>query len=744
MNENSTEIDNRLDVVIKAEKQFFYSSESDFGIFACVIARETKDSEKIVINNFGNFTVKGSMPILEPGKQYKAKVIPKDDKKFGLGYEVVSIYEEVPTTKEAQKKFLSALLTEKQVDEIFNAYPDTDVINLIEEGKFDHSIVKGLGDKTFEKVKDKVLKNLEYREAIIQLSEEYGISFNMIKRMSDSYGSPTLLIQKIKEDPYILSYDVDGIGFKKADAIALRHGIEKDSPKRISACILFILDEQANSGHTWVSRNKLSAKVAEELGLRMKMVTDFIKDVPTNAQINKKVYIDDKRVALEKNRKAEESVASHIKRLLEIEDNYIIPDIQARVDEAERNQGFDFTDEQREAIELAIKKNVIVINGKAGTGKTSVLKGVLNVLMGQEGLTYITCALSGKASQRIQESTGLDSSTMHRALAYNPKMGGFQHNEYEPMPYDIIVLDEASMVNSYLMSKLVCAVKDGAKLIILGDTAQLEPIGVGNCLLDLIKSGEVPRVELTIVHRQAQKSGILSVANGVREGKQFTKSNDFSKRKLGELKDLMFYPYKDAETVYQSVLQIAKGYASSGGSILDFQVIVPMKTRGDLSTFNINQALQDIFNPSTEDKQSIVRGKIEFREGDKVIQNGNNYDVNVFNGTIGIIEFIDIVKKIMVINFEGVGRVEYKSDELSQIDHAYALTVHRTQGSQWKNVVVAFDYSSYVLLSRQLVYTALTRAIKVCFLPVQLSALIHAIKTDKSSERNTFLVDMLE
>jgi exodeoxyribonuclease V alpha subunit len=728
---------------VKPTYKMFYKEENSFGIFSVEISKDTEDASEIKTTSYGNFTIKGSMPFLDADKQYVVKVKSKIaiDKQGRESYEVASIYEKMPTSKDEQETYLRAVLTEKQVEEIFKVYPDHDILEMIAEDKFDYSLVKGLGDVTYQKVKEKVIKNLEYREAIVKLSEKYGVSHNMIKKMSDHYGSPTLLVQKIEEDPYILSYEVDGIGFKKADTIAMAEGVEKDSPQRIGACILYILDEESNNGHTWVSRNGISAKVAKELGLRMKNVTNYFDEIPTNTQINRRVYIDDSCLALKKNKKAEQEVANHIKRLLDIESNYHITNIDAKIDEAEEEQGFEFTSEQREAIQLAIEKNVIIINGKAGTGKTSVLKGVLKVLTGQDDLSYATCALSGKASQRIQESTGLMSATMHRLLKFNPN-GGFAHDEENQLEQDIIVLDEASMVNSYLMSKLVCAIKDGAKLIILGDTAQLEPIGVGNCLLDMINSNAVPRVELTIVHRQAQKSGILSVANGVREGIQFAKKNEFSKKKLGELKDLWFYPCKEADKVFNNVLKLAEKF--KGGNILDFQVVVPMKKRGKLSTENLNIALQDIFNPDDIGKQAIKRGNTVFRQGDKVIQNGNNYEVNVFNGTIGIVEYVDMSKKLMVIHFEGVGRVEYESDGLNQIDLAYALTVHRTQGSQWKYLVFAFDYSSYKLLSRQIVYTALTRAVSYGFLVCELSALIHAVRTDNSTQRNTFLVEMLK
>lgn len=736
------EKNDKIELIIKPERELFYSNDTNFGIYAVAIAKETEDSSKVKLNDYGNLTVKGSMPVLEYGRSYKVRVVAKEDRKFGLGYEIQSVYEMMPTSKDDQKKFLSAILTEKQVGNIFAVYPDDDVIELISEDKFEYEKVKGLGEVTYNKVKKKVMDNIEYREAIVKLSEQYGVTHNMIKKMSDAYGSPTLLVQKIQEDPYILAYDVDGIGFKKADTVALANGIKKDSPKRIGACINYILEQEANSGHTWVSRNKLSSQVAEELGLRMKNIQEFIDmlEVDSDTKLSSRIRVEDSLLALEKNYKAELNIASNIQRLLDVEDNYHITNIEAKIDEAEREQGFDFTEEQRDAILKAVKKNVIIINGKAGTGKTSVLKGVLKVLTGQQDLIYATCALSGKASQRIQESTGLDSFTIHRLLGFNPS-GGFEFNEENKLPHDIIVLDEASMVNSTLMSYLIRAVKDGAKFIILGDTAQLEPIGVGNVLLDLINSDVVPRVELTIVHRQAQKSGILSVANGVREGVQFVGKNEYGKKRLGELKDLWLYSYKNAETVYNSVLELSSKYK---GSILDYQIVVPLKSRGKLSTKNMNEELQKIFNPDEIGKPSIIRGKVTFRKGDKIIQNGNNYTTNVFNGTIGIIEFIDVATKVVVINFEGVGRVEYKDDELGQIDLAYALTVHRTQGSQWKHVVFAIDYSSYVLLSRQLVYTALTRASENCFLLCELNALHHSVRTDKSTKRNTFLQGMLK
>lgn len=1079
------------ELIVKPTFKMFYDDNSNFGIFSVETAKETNDVGHIKTNSFGTFTIKGTSPLLENKKQYTVR-LKKElsvDKKGRESYDIISIYENMPSSREEQEAFLKTLLTENQTKGILEKYPNDDVIELIAEGKLDYSDIKGIGDTTFEKIQTKVKENIQYKQAIATLSN-YGVSFTMIKKMVNSYGSPVILLKKVEDNPYILSYDVDGIGFKKADTIALSFGIPEDSKKRIEACILFILRSKSDEGHSWVTKKSLGASVSKELGLRMQTVNDFIDDI-TNAEINSKLYVDDVRVALKSNFDYENIISYNVKRLLEVENNYIVNGVDYKINEVEEEQGFSFTDEQRKAIELALQKNVVIINGKAGSGKalennsliktpngdvkigdikvgdevfntygstskvigvypqgekevwevefsdgvvikccedhlwdyqtrsqrdrklgfktattreiqdmgiktgsekaskwniyipmtqpvqykekdnfippyllgaligdgnssygnisitnveedvlkniereankigyhlskkgnsisyslkmnehkkysklrtkleelglynvnsydkfiprsylessvderiqllnglidtdgecrnsnyyysttsrqlcldivelvrslgmtasyserqtyytyngekrkgrksyrvsiktseempkihtskkheskwkkgqssarrtirritptgvkkemtcievdskdslfltdgfvvthnTSVVKGIVSVLKSRDDLKYATCALSGKASQRIKESSGLDSSTIHRLLHYNPRTG-FIFNEDNKLEHDVIILDEASMVDAFLASKLLCAIKDGAKLIILGDTGQLQAIGSGNVLSDLMTSNVVPRVELTKVHRQAQKSGILSVANMVREGRQFTSSNDFSNKKLGELKDLWLYPFKEAENVYKNVIAIAKKYK---GDITEFQVIVPMKKRGKLSTKNLNEELQDIFNPDEIGKPSIKRGDIVFRQGSKIIQRGNDYDLGVFNGTIGMIEFVDNANKIMVVNFEGVGRVELNEEKIKKIDLAYALTIHSVQGSQWTYTVVAFDYASYVLLSRELIYTALTRASKLCFLTCELNALIHAVKTDKSTKRNTFLVELLQ
>lgn len=734
---------NSFELHIKSAYEKYYGAEKSYGIYAVNVEYDSPNQDEVdEICDFNReINMVGSMPRLKEGSIYVAKLKHTRHPQYGKQYEVVSIYKKPFSSREEQVTFLGTLISSNQLEKICTAYPTENIVELIEQDKLDPSLIKGVGEKTISKIKDKIADNKKYESAIIELNGNFGINYNAIKRLSDKYGSPDLLIQKINENPYLLT-EVDGYGFKKVDEIALQMGVEKKSKNRIQSCVEYILDENANSGHAWVKRTKLISQAIKLLGVKISDVQEIL-DIIEERDFT---VLDDK-VYMNKYWEYENGIARHIHRLLGSKVEYKVENIEEVIKEIEGNQGFQFTEEQKKAIYYAVEYNVIVVNGKAGTGKTAVIKGIIGVLNKVSGIEYATCALSGKASQRIQESTGLDSSTMHRLLGYNPNLG-WTYNEEAPLGHDVIMLDEVSMVNSQLFYYLCRAIKDGGKLIVSGDVAQLEPIGVGNVLVDLLASNKVPKVELTIVHRQAQMSGILSNANMVREGRKFLSDSDYKNQRLGELKDLYMYPYKESKKVYESILQISKKY---DGDIMDFQVLTPMKNRGDISTRNINRELQLIFNqdPTYVDKKkkierTIDRKKVTFLEGDKVIINGNHPDKGVFNGTMGIIEYIDSVGEgQIVIEFESVGRIMFKKDEMKSIDLGYCISIHKSQGSQWKYVLLALDYSSYVLLNRQSTYTGMTRAVEALFFCVELKALQFSIETDKSSQRNTFLKDLL-
>jgi len=730
-----------LQIHLKPVKDMYYDSSSNYGVFACEIAKENPDSKKVIYNNYGNFTVKGIMPKLENTKTYVAKLKEVKDK-YGLGYEVVNIYEEKLSTHEEQQKFLKAFITEKQLASILTVYPKENIIELIEQDKFDYSKIKGIGYTTYQRIKEKIMENKDLQNVYATL-QEYGLTHNKIRKLSEHYSSPQLLLDKIKENPYILADEVEGIGFRQADTIALTKGIKKDSSYRLMACLKYVLSEQANNGHVYVEEKDVTIYMKDYLKIKSFLIEKFLTSIKEKEISD--IYIEETRFALKQYYLNEVAIAKDIKRLMDHSYELKVNQLEEKLIKIEIEQGFDFTGEQREAIFLALETNVLLINGKAGTGKTSIIKGIVKILESTgENYTYQTIALSGKASQRIKESTGLDSSTIHKFLGTDPKnFKRFIHNRKNPVDVDLLIIDEASMINAILFAKILEALKNGTKVVITGDYSQLEPIGVGNVFYDLCKNNKVTRVELTAVHRQAKKSGILSYANEIREGISSFKSNRYEKLDLGEIKDLHYYPFSEPDHVLKKVLNIAKIYKEKNKDILKFQVITPMKKRGKLCTYELNQLLQEIFNPSSPTQKKIKKGKFEYREKDKVIHNGNNYNIGVLNGTIGIIEKIDEANEKMTIHFETVGKVEIPFSKLNDIELSYALTVHRTQGSQFENCIVALDYSSYIMLSRQLIYTALTRSIHHCFLVCELKALIQAIKTDKSSIRNTFLPQLL-
>lgn len=713
-----------IEVELTPVKELFYSDQSNYGVYAC----ETTQNKGIKVNYYNNFVINGVLPKLDLNTNYQAKLEETTHKKYGLTYNVINIKQDIQTTSEGQRLYLKAVLSEGQFDRLIKYYPNDDIISLIKSDKLDYKKIKGFGKKTYSKIRKKVMDNLEIQEALIELSK-YGVTYNAIIKLLKHYENTTILVQKINANPYLLT-EVEGFGFKRVDQFAIQSGVDKDSPFRILSCFQYVLEENEMIGHSWISKKDLLNQAHELLGIDENKIMVYIDDLDDN----KDFYIDNKKVSRIQTFNYEKQINDKINDLLAADNQFSIDNVDDKIEEIEKVQGFNFTTEQKKAIKMAITNNVLIINGKAGTGKSTVLKGILTVL---SDYSYDTCALSGKASQRIVE-TGLESKTIHRLLGYSPQ-NGYVYNHSNPLPSQIIVLDEASMVNNYIFYKLITAIEDGNKFIILGDTEQLPPIGAANIFKDMIESNTIPKVEFTEVHRQAKKSGILSSANLIRDGKQITKPEQEPFSIYGELKDLYLTLRNNSEEIYQDILAISKKYAND---VMDYQVIVPMKSRGLISTYQLNNDLQKIFNPN--DKPYLKRGDIKFTTGDKVIKNGNDYENGVFNGTLGFITNVDMVDKELEIKFIGSDEtVMYQQDNLKQIDLAYALTIHRTQGSQFKHTCMAIDYASYIMLSRQLVYTGLTRASKQCYLITEHRALRYAISNNDSSKRNTFLYDLL-
>ena len=703
-----------MSVKVKASVEGIRFYRDQWGIIVCSIDKVIKGD---FIGDKNGMIFKGTMPEPSLGATYIIIADYVDDPKWGEQYNIKSIYSDISFDKDDKKgrfKFLCTLFTPSQIEAMYSVYDDPfavldaeDVEKLVQ--------IKGCGIKTADNWIRKFKKHINIARIFVEL-EDYNLTNNMIKRLMNRYNSPDLVIEKVKTNPYILVNEVDGIGWKKADEIALAGNIKPDLGEEIP-------DENITTA-------------IRELGDRLWWNED--KD----------------KIGLSRYYRIEHDVAEELIRIRNAESNIYCDDWKMKIEHLERTQGWEFTDEQMHGIEEVLKNNVIVIHGLAGSGKTSAVSGVLEVL---NHYSSVMCALSGRAASRMSEITGKTGFTIHRLLGY-PKGAneyqGFEFNQDNKLPYNIYILDEISMVDAKLFYYLLRAIPDGAKLICLGDSGQLESIGCGNIAYDMIHSSEIPTVELTKIHRQAAKSAIITQSIAVRNGKQIIDKDWAGVETRGELQDLELHCYSDKSNTFYNVMEIfSRLMAQKDFDIMDSQIIVPIKTKGDSCTYNINNTVQELYNPSAKNKEEITRFSNEkpfiIREGDKVINTINNYRLPtpIYNGNIGIVKSIwyseEADSRIMTIDFIGIGNVDVPEDCWIGIELGYAITVHKYQGSQSKNVIFGLDFTAYSLLTRELVYTGITRAQKKCYLVCQTGALRFATAQQSVSNKQTHLQDCL-
>ena len=715
-----------MELKVQVDRKIYYNEDSSFGVFA---VKPLTNKDQVQLNRYNNITIRGTMPELFVGKEYDVIVTESNHPKYGHGYDVILVKFNKPTTVEEQQVYIRTILHPRYAEAIIAKYPNHKIIDMIQDGTFDYTDIKGIKKARFEKIKRDLLSNLEIQDILIDL-KDLKLTPKAARKILDHFGSAILAVKKIRENIYCLT-DIHGFGFKTVDEFALNRGDSKYNKNRIIAGIKYLLIQEEQNGHSWISLETVLKEGEKLLEIDKKYIHDTINELKNNNQ--NELHINDHQIALYRNYYYEKRIKEMLFDLLRAESTIRIKDIDKKIAEIEQEYGVTYTHEQKNAIHLACENNVFILNGRGGTGKTFTLKAILKIL---EDYEHICCALSGKAS-KIMSSHGLNAMTIHRALEYDGK--NFTYNEKNKIPYPIIVVDEAGMNSNYIMYCLISAIREGSKLIIVGDSGQLSPIGAGNVFDDLIKSKTLPMQELTIVQRQAQKSGILLCANQIRDGKQILGSDEFGKHVFGELKDFVVLSERNKENIINKVLLISEKYKNR---VQDFQVICGVKERGELSVKKLNIKLQQIFNP--EEKPFIERHGYCYKVGDKIIQNGNNYYDEVFNGTLGYI--IDVRPELneIYIQFEDKDElVCYKGDDIDQIELAYAITCHRSQGSTIPIVLFVFDYSSYTLLSRQFVYTGITRASKGCIMLCEHRALRYAIRTDHSGKRNTFLKEML-
>ena len=724
------------------------------------------------IDSWGTIVVKGNYEEkIEYADDYIiiAKEVHSQDR--GLQYDLLYFAKNLDLSKvKNQKAFLKTFLSDIQIKEMYKVLDNP--LEVIKEHDIESlKKVHGVGDYIANCIIERFEENRDNCELYIEL-DKYGLTPKFIQKLVKKYSNPQKVIEIVKNNPYQLSFDVEGIGFKTADDIALKGGIKRTDPDRIKGYINYILNEQAQEGNSFITSGELTSFIFEEFGGKENIlevykdendniignnINEAIKGLKDNGiiQIEENESKSQRRVYLTKYYRLEEEIAKHLKRIAKAENKFKYDDWEEILKQQEIKQGWTFTEEQRTGIKLGLDEQVCFITGGAGTGKSSLVSGILESL---KNYTFAQTALAGKASARLQEVTGEEGYTIHRLLGFKPPYG-FTFNEDDPLTYDIIILDEISLVGGEIFLSLLKAIPNGTKLIILGDMGQLPSIGCMNLAFDLYNSNFITTIELTKVHRQAQKSGIITDSLKLRNQIPVLDKNFVGEVVHGELQD-MYYDISDTtESTRSKVMKWFKEKYDSEivKNIMDIQILCPCKDRGDSSVFNLNLDIQNYINPPSPDKKEIVVKQSKdksytLREGDKVMCIKNNYKVmgehktGVFNGWCGILtEITDYGFHKVYIPMIHDTMIFSTSDLINGVILGYASTVHKYQGSSARIIIGAFDNTTPPMMrTKELLYTLWTRAEKECITVAQNTALYNATKTSGVINKNTFLVELLD
>lgn len=730
--------------------QRFYSEDSYWGVFIV----KTKDSSlpyksEIPTNAFEDdedfeqyysVTVCGKVQQLYVGSDYEFNANVVFNQKYkAWQYEPITVTALAPSSIEASRLFLNSILTNNQTEVLLKEYPN--IIQEIIDNKDNVDVRKlhGIGEPTYKKIREKIINNYVISD-IITLLQPYGVTFTSIKNLLKWEPNSAILKQKIKENPYCLT-NAKGFGFQTVDRIALKMQPDLiDSSKRLLAFMRYTLGKAAEeNGHTWVTFSELNNSIIDKIP-QCKPLFDKLVEQNKDGYFAGFFYIKDDKIGLSKYYDCEEAIYDI---LGEIEQHDFIckVDTERGISIAEEELGYELSEDQKNVVRQVENSNVVIFTGPAGTGKSSTARAILNSFPTS---SIACCSLSAKAAQRIQEATGFHASTAHRLLGYSH--AGFTYNSENRLPHDVVFIDEASMLNCVLFAQIVSSIKEGAKLIICGDYAQLPPIGAGNVFSDLIHMPKQFNVSvLTKVHRQAEKSGILTDANKIRNG-EYPIDEPRPQIISGELKD-MAYVFRDDKNRIQDITvnQFCKIVASKG---LDNVVcVVPRKDTVINSALEINKQIQ-MQLIDTKNTPCIQGYQNKFYIGDRVIQIENDSDRDIFNGEVGYVEQVFPDAKsdetIMVVRFKSTLTgddkiVEYNREDLKTVLLGYSMSVHKAQGSEYDYVITVIDNTHYTLLDNCLLYTAVTRAKKMSILIAQPEAFKMAMKRNHTKARQTWL-----
>ncbi|MCR4643008.1 MAG: ATP-dependent RecD-like DNA helicase [Lachnospiraceae bacterium] len=691
----------------------------------------------------------------------------KVDAKYGRQFAAENWEETLPATVYGMEKYLGSGLIKgvgpKFAKKIVQRF-GVDTFTVIEDNVELLIEIEGIGNKRIRMIAESWLKQKEVKNIMLFL-QEHQVSTSFAAKIYRQYGNDSIPV--MKENPYRLADDIWGIGFKTADQIAEKLGFGKESYVRLRSGLMYTLSELSNDGHVYAEKRQLIDAAVKLLEAGEGTVAATMDDML------KKNELIPERDLMKRNEDGEQvdpvylppfyyaeiGVAAKLKKLAaspagdklytklakvrqESGNNELSVDITA----VEKKTGMEYDGIQADAIRRSAMAKVMVLTGGPGTGKTTTTHGIISVYKAF-GLKILCAAPTGRAAKRMTEATGLEAKTIHRLLECKPPEG-YQKNEDNPLEGDVLIVDECSMIDIILMNSLLKAIPPTMRLVLVGDIDQLPSVGAGNVLRDVIDSGVFPVVRLTKIFRQARTSRIIMNAHRINEGKMPEINN-------GKESDFFFMENEDAEAVVPQIVKLVKenlpGYYGVASN--QIQVLTPMQ-RGVVGATNLNLALQEALNPAEKEvfmrgrgkvmmpKECLRRSGFAYREGDKVMQIRNNYDKEVFNGDIGIIESVTETDRTLSVNFDGRS-IEYDVTELDELVHAYATTIHKAQGSEYPIVIMPVLMNHYIMLQRNLIYTGITRAKKVLVMIGTKKALAYAVKNVTVTKRNTMLRERL-